>query len=250
MRMSPRFHFILAAFLWLVSACGLWNGEAMAETKTDEWAGKPVKNSEHVHGMIKARLYNAPVVASEAPETIVIDALSEKELHLSDLYKEKPVVLFFASNSCTCSQQAAPEMSKLAQIFGDRFQFLLIYIREAHPPESIADGAPGKQFSIDDPNTLKGRAHSAIQFGKQHSLDFPILTDTINDLQAVQWAGWPSRLFVVNKKGVVVYAGQQGPWFVKPTHEFDLKLQGVPESIRDIPGYSKVSLETFLTNFE
>ena len=243
--MSFRLSIISAAILWSAFGCGL----AGAQTVTDEWAGKPVKDGEHVHGMIKSRLFNAPVVDSEAPEAVVVDAVSGKELSLLELHQERPVVLFFASNSCTCSQQAAPEVAKLAKIFGDRFQFLLIYIREAHPPESIADGAPGKEFSTDDPNTLKGRAQSAIQFGKQHSLDFPILTDTMDDRQAVQWAAWPSRLFVINKKGVVVYAGQQGPWFVKPTDAFDLKLVGVPESIRDIEGYIKESLETFLTNY-
>ncbi len=247
--MSPRFHFISAVVLWIAFGSGHRELEAAEPVVADEWAGKPVTGSEHVHGMIKSRLFNAPVVGAKAPETTVIDALSGRELHLSDLHQEKPVVLFFASNSCTCSQQAAPEMSKIAKTYGDRFQFVLIYIREAHPPESVTDGAPGEQFSIDDPNTLKGRAHLAIEFGKQHSLDFPITTDSIDDRQAVQWAAWPSRLFVINREGAVVYAGQQGPWFVKPTAGFDLKLQGVPESIRDIPGYSKESLETFLSNY-
>ncbi|MEC5128498.1 deiodinase-like protein [Verrucomicrobiales bacterium BCK34] len=247
--MSLRFQFSIVAVLWIAFGSSFGNAETSERPVTDQWAGKPVAGSAHVHDMIKSRLFNAPVVAEKAPETVVVDAKGGKEVRLSDLHREKPVVLFFASNSCTCSQEAAPEMSKLAKTFSDRFQFVLIYIREAHPPESVADGAPGKQFSIDDPNTLKGRAHLALEFAKQHSLEFPVLTDTINDRQAVQWAAWPSRLFVVDQKGTVVYAGQQGPWFVKPTPGFDLGLGGVPESIRDLEGYSRESLETFLTNY-
>ena len=203
----------------------------------------------HVQGIVETRLRNAPTVGQPAPTLLVTDAASLQPVRLSTIYPRKPVVLYFASYSCLCSQQTAEPVVKLSKKFGDRFQFLLVYIREAHPTNGYQTKSAGKQFSIPDSNRLPDRIASGLRFAREKAIPFPVLVDPIDDRNAVRWGAWPARLFVIDQKGTVVYAGQQGPWFVKPTKDFDLGLPGVPEFIRDLPGYSRESLEEFLEGF-
>ena len=37
------------------------------------------------------------------------------------------------------------------------------------------------------------------------------MTDTVDNL----YAGWPERMFVIDREGRVAYAGKQGPWGFK-----------------------------------
>ncbi|MGY8640265.1 MAG: deiodinase-like protein [Verrucomicrobiales bacterium] len=158
----------------------------------------------------------------------------------------KPVVLFFASYSCLCSQESAPLINSLHKAYGHDFQFALVYIREAHPSDGFLANTSGREFSIPDTKSFHQRVGVALKFAFEQKIKFPVLVDSMDDLQAVQWSAWPARLYVINQTGTVVYAGQQGPWFVKPTPSFDLKLHSVSESYRNILGYSQESLEEFL----
>ena len=205
-----------------------------------------MQDASHVIAMMEARIRNAPVVGKRAPKTVVFDAKTRKAVTLEELYKKKPGVVFFASYSCMCSQKTAAFMPALALKYGDEFQFLLIYIREAHPSNGFNTESSGSEFMIPDSNTLPERAASALRFGRERKLSFPVFVDSMDDAQAVQWGAWPARLFVIDQKGIVTYAGQQGPWFVKPTPNFDLGMHGVYEPYRDLPGYSRESLEEFL----
>lgn len=43
----------------------------------------------------------------------------------------------------------------------------------------------------------------------------PCLVDTMQNTVDTAYAGWPERLFVVDKGGRIAYAGDQGPWGFK-----------------------------------
>ena len=195
---------------------------------------------------MQARVLNAPTVGKRAPKTVAYDAKTGSAVTLAEIYEKRPVVLYFANYSCMCSQKTAGFMSDLDEKYGDKFQFLLVYIREAHPTGGLDSHASGTEFVIPDPQTFSERAAAALVFGRERKLNFPILVDSMDDAQAVQWGAWPARLFVIDQQGIVVYAGQQGPWFVKPTAKFDLGVHGVYEPYRNPPGYSRESLEEFL----
>ena len=213
---------------------------------TDYWAGKTIKDGPHVIGMLNSRLHNAPKEGEISPVTIVNDAKTGQSISLASLYPKKPLVLFFASYSCACSQKAAGFMADLNTKYGDQFQFLLIYIREAHPKGEFSPGPAGEKFVVPDPQNLRERAAMALRFAREQKIEFPVFVDSMNDTQAVQWGAWPARLFVINTAGEVVYAGEQGPWFVKPTETFDLGFHGVPKQYGNLPGYSWGNLEDFL----
>ena len=216
---------------------------------TDQWAGKPAMTAEHVREMVSARILNAPKVGEKAPPFALTDPFSGRSVSLSQIIEKRPAVLFFASFSCCSVQDSVADVSSLSERFGDLAQFVLIYIQEAHPEGGFLPPVKGDPFIIPAPRNFTARSTAALKLASQRNLRFPILVDTMDDATAVRWGAWPIRLFMIDRTGTVVFAGQQGPWFHKPTRTYDPELNGVPESYRDLPGYSKGSLEEFLEQF-
>jgi len=115
--------------------------------------------------------------------------------------------------------------------YNDRVQFLVIYIREAHPEDgwSLSKisrlsellgklGGPVEHVSqgIYDPQTIEerrkvaGRCEMALQYGIRTCVD------EMDDAVMTAYAAIPDRLYLVGLDGRVVYAGGPGPFGFKP----------------------------------
>ncbi len=111
--------------------------------------------------------------------------------------------------------------------YRDHIQFLMIYIREAHPVDGwwLGGGITGRLTKITgfraatdvyDPKTIEerrvvaGRCEGALQYG------IPTYVDEMDDRVSKAYAALPTRLYLVGLDGLVVYAGGLGPWGFKP----------------------------------
>lgn len=111
--------------------------------------------------------------------------------------------------------------------YHDRVQFLMIYIREAHPIDGwwLGGGIMGLLLKLKrskaatdvyDPKTIEerravaGRCEVALQY------DIRTYVDEMDDAVNKAYAAWPTRLYLVGVDGRVVYAGGLGPWGFKP----------------------------------
>lgn len=111
--------------------------------------------------------------------------------------------------------------------YRDRVQFLIIYIREAHPVDGWwLGGADAGQFlkamgskaatDIYDPKTMEerrtvaGRCEVALQY------DIQTYVDDMDDTVSQAYAAMPTRLYLVGRDGQIVYAGGLGPFGFKP----------------------------------
>ena len=111
--------------------------------------------------------------------------------------------------------------------YRDRIQFLVIYIREAHPVDGWWLGGDitgqltkiaGFRAATDvyDPKTIEdrravaGRCENALQYG------IPTYVDEIDDTVNKAYAAWPTRLYLLGLDGRVVYAGGPGPQGFSP----------------------------------
>lgn len=109
----------------------------------------------------------------------------------------------------------------------DRVQFLIIYIREAHPVDGwwLGGGLPGLMLKISkskaatdvyDPKTIEdrrsvaGHCEAALQYGIR------TYVDDMDDAVGKAYAAMPTRMYLVGLDGRVVYAGGQGPFGFKP----------------------------------
>jgi hypothetical protein len=97
--------------------------------------------------------------------------------------------------------------------YSDRVQFLVIYVREAHPTDGWR--LPGK-VKLEDPKTIEERRKAAGQCETAALHGIPTLVDEMDDAVMTAYAGWPDRLYLVGLDGRVVYAGGRGPFGFKP----------------------------------
>ena len=96
--------------------------------------------------------------------------------------------------------------------YGDRVQFLVIYIREAHP----TDGWYMGNHDFRDPQTIEERR--ALAGTCETRLKYGILTivDEMDDGVMKAYAAWPDRLYLIGEDGKVVFKGARGPFGFKP----------------------------------
>ena len=111
--------------------------------------------------------------------------------------------------------------------YHDRVQFLMIYIREAHPVDGwwlgdgvafrlLTRGGPKAAADIYDPKTIEerravaGRCENALQYG------INTYVDEMDDRVNKAYAASPTRLYLIGRDGRTVYAGGLGPFGFKP----------------------------------
>jgi hypothetical protein len=115
----------------------------------------------------------------------------------------------------------------LYERYHQQVQFLVIYLREAHPVDGwwlgggmmggVLELAGSKAASdIYDPQTMEERR--AVAGRCQAELDYGIRTyvDDMDDAASEAYAALPTRLYLVGVDGRVVYAGGPGPRGFKP----------------------------------
>ena len=91
-----------------------------------------------------------------------------------------------------------------------------MYIHEAH----ALDGTfplKGRGPIVEEPITHEERREVARTCGEALDMwPLKMLIDDIEDSTAIDYAAWPDRLYLVDKKGKIAYAGGEGPRGFKP----------------------------------
>ncbi len=113
----------------------------------------------------------------------------------------------------------------LYEQYSDRVQFLMIYIREAHPTDGWYMGRHDirNHQSIEERREVAGQCESALQYG------IPTLVDELDDAVATAYAALPDRLYLVGIDGRIAYAGGRGPWGFRPW-ELKKAINALPEN--------------------
>lgn len=97
--------------------------------------------------------------------------------------------------------------------------FFVVYITEAHPsdiwqmPSNIRDGV-----LYQNPTTFVERLDVAGSCVRKLHIPFPALIDGIENKVEQQYTGWPDRLYLIDKEGIVRFKTEPGPF------GFDSKL--------------------------
>ena len=103
-------------------------------------------------------------------------------------------------------------MERLSEEYNGKAEFLVVYIKEAHPVDGWAMLSNETQgISIKDPKTYEERAKVAAESCVKLETAIPCLVDGINNKVNAAYAAWPDRLYVVDKEGKIAVAGGQGP---------------------------------------
>lgn len=71
-------------------------------------------------------------------------------------------------------------------------------------------------IKVDQPKNHEERARIAGECLKDLGLTIPCLVDDMQNTAQKAYAGWPDRLYVIDKDGKVAYRGEPGPRGFKP----------------------------------
>ena len=111
--------------------------------------------------------------------------------------------------------------------YHDRVQFLMIYIREAHPVDGWWLGGGMTRLvtktigftavtDVYDPKTIEERQAVAGRCEVDLRYDIQTYVDEMDDAVSKAYAAFPTRLYLVGLDGRVVYAGGLGPFGFNP----------------------------------
>jgi peroxiredoxin len=176
--------------------------EATKARRPDEHAGAPAPLES-----VSPEPPRGPQVGQLAPDFSLPAAESSQQVSLAGFRGKKPVVLIFGSCTCPVFRQRLAELNAAYQRFHDQAEFLLIYVREAHPLESGHIPENAELGPIPAPKDIRERSQLAMTFAADQNIQMPLLVDDMDDSTARHYDSWPERLYVVGLDGKIAYAG-------------------------------------------
>lgn len=120
--------------------------------------------------------------------------LDGQEVSLRSLAPGRPIALVTGSTTCPATASAMPDLKGLEERYGDRVQFVLLQVREAHP------GA-----EVDQPNTLEDKVRHAQLMRDVYAVGWPVLVDDIKGTLHRQLDTEPNSLHIIGADGEILY---------------------------------------------
>jgi len=124
--------------------------------------------------------------------------------------------------------------------YGDRVEFLGVYVREAHPTDGWrmkSNDNVGVSFA--QPLTKIGREEIAAKCCSTLNMTIPLVVDEIDDRVGHLYSGMPDRLYLIDKHGRIAYKGGRGPFGFTPG---ELEQAIIMNQLEEIPPASKKEL--------
>jgi hypothetical protein len=157
-------------------------------------------------------------VGQAAPE-FTLPSLTKKgekpaEVSLKELRAKRPVVLIFGSMTCPPFKKQLSNVDEVYQTFRDRAEFLMVYVREAHPDSVlyVKEGEkPETLRTITQPKTLDERITTAMVCQQTLALGMPMAVDRADNAVQQAYSGWPNRMVVVGTDGAIRFKSPIGP---------------------------------------
>ena len=130
------------------------------------------------------------------------DAFPEFELVTTDgsnlvnenVFRDKPVIFVFGSMTCPMTASAAPSVQELYDEFGDRVEFIMLYVREAHPGEYFAQSETIEE-KLDYAQTLKDF----------YDIQWTVAADNIDGDLHRALDPKPNSAFLTDKDGTILF---------------------------------------------
>jgi Iodothyronine deiodinase len=97
--------------------------------------------------------------------------------------------------------------------FGDRVEFFVVYIREAHPTDEWqVESNENEGVLFAQPKSLDERVAVAHACALGLELSIPTLIDNMDNSTDQKYFALPDRLYLVGRDGRIAYRGAPGPF--------------------------------------
>ena len=113
---------------------------------------------------------------------------------LRELGAGRPIVLVTGSTSCPLTVSSLPDLNRLEERYGDRVQFLLLQVRQAHPGAELSQ-----------PRTQQEKLDHAQLMRDVLGVRWPVLVDDIDGSLHRMLDTMPNSLHIVAASGEILY---------------------------------------------
>ena len=111
-----------------------------------------------------------------------------------DVFGDKPVLVIFGSMTCPMTASAAPSVQGLYGEFGDRVDFIMLYVREAHPGEHFTQSA-----------TIEEKLGHARALEEFYDIQWTVAADNIDGDLHRALDPKPNSAFLMNAEGIILF---------------------------------------------
>ncbi len=119
---------------------------------------------------------------------------SGDRLNNRNVFGDNPVLLIFGSMTCPMTASAAPSVQELYDDFGDRVDFIMLYVREAHPGENYRQ-AENMEEKLEHSRTLK----------EFYGIKWTVAADNLDGDLHRALDPKPNSAFLMNKEGIIIF---------------------------------------------
>jgi type I thyroxine 5'-deiodinase len=106
----------------------------------------------------------------------------------------------------------------MAAAYRNRVEFLLVYIREAHPTDGWQVQANLRdQVLLESAKSFEHKEENASACVRKLDIRFPTLIDNLDNKVELAYSAWPDRLYLIGKDGKIVYKSAPGPAGFRPS---------------------------------
>jgi len=117
-----------------------------------------------------------------------------ERLTKSDVFDDKPVLFVFGSMTCPMTASSAPSVHELYEEFGDRVNFVMLYVREAHPGENFGQA-----------ETIEDKIESARALQKFYDIAWTVAADNVDGDLHRALDPKPNAAYLANSDGQILF---------------------------------------------
>ncbi|QEL13528.1 deiodinase family protein [Limnoglobus roseus] len=162
-------------------------------------------------------IQEGPAVGEAAPDFTLPAADGKQTVHLAPLLGKRPTVLVFGNFTCSPFRGLFPDVDAAYGRYKDRANFVMVYVREAHPTDGWKMEANARVgVAVKQPTTDAERAAVCGQFRAKLRPGMTVLVDGVADAVGNAYSAMPARLYVIDAAGKVAYKSGRGPFGFKP----------------------------------
>jgi peroxiredoxin len=149
---------------------------------------------------------SSPLVGQQAPD-VVLQRPDGSAYRLSAL-RGRPVLLAFGSYTCPWFRHGAPFLNELHERYGERVEFRMVYIREAHPEGGDWESTINRREGVSLPvaRSMDERAEHAAVCRRSMDISYETTLDAMDGVAEKAFDAYPSRAFVIDREGTVTFS--------------------------------------------
>lgn len=110
-----------------------------------------------------------------------------------------------------------PALNDLYRRYGDRAAFYVVYIQEAHPVDFWQTSSNVRDHVLlNSARSLSERNEAAGTCVVRLGVKLPAVIDKPDDAVERAYTGWPDRLYLIDRNGLIAYKSAAGPFGFEP----------------------------------